>query len=95
MNRLKYSFIAMRESPIAGLKLFVTFFLSIGNQIKAGVVWGRFRQYAHIEPECWFGLNAWCSAYGGNNPALKGIEIKRGAVIRGVLRVENGGHIVI
>jgi len=57
-------------------------------------VWRRFGRETRIDPSCWLGPNAWCSTY-GNITEPDRMEIRAHATVRGLMRIEPGGRIVV
>jgi acetyltransferase-like isoleucine patch superfamily enzyme len=56
--------------------------------------WRRFERETHIDDTCWLGPNAWCSTYADRTDRDR-MEIHARTTIRGLLRIESGGRIVI
>jgi acetyltransferase-like isoleucine patch superfamily enzyme len=63
----------------------------LGRYIRA---WRRFERETRIDNSCWLGPNAWCSAYADQTDPDR-MEIRARATLRGLLRIEPGGRIVI
>ena len=56
--------------------------------------WRQFRRMTRIAESCWLGPNAWCSTY-CDQVDRERLEIRPHTIIRGLLRVETGGRILI
>jgi acetyltransferase-like isoleucine patch superfamily enzyme len=81
------------RSPLLAAKRLTGYLLnpSLGHFFSA---WHRFERWSQIAPSCWLGANAWCSTH-SHRPQPERIRIGARSVIRGVLRIEDGGRIVI
>ncbi len=84
---------ALPDSPVLAAKRLIGYLISplLWRYVS---VWRRFNRKSKVDETCWLGPNAWCSTYERQTEQAR-IEIRANAVIRGLLRLELGGRIVI
>jgi acetyltransferase-like isoleucine patch superfamily enzyme len=84
---------ALPDSPVLAAKRLIGYLISplLWRYVS---VWRRFKRKSNIDESCWLGPNAWCSVYERQAGRAR-IEIRANVTLRGLLRLEVGGRIVI
>src|SRR5205807_845917 len=87
------AFDALPNSPVLAAKRLIRYLINplLWRYVS---VWRRFKRKSNIHESCWLGPNAWCSTYERQTERAR-MEICANATIRGLLRLELGGRIVI